>query len=98
LVIKCQSWSEAGAGRGIFEKILKQFEGAGYVISWKILNANDYDVPEDRLRVIIIGYHKRLKKKFEFPEPQKYKPVLKDAIYDLRLAKPALDKNKTNGD
>jgi DNA (cytosine-5)-methyltransferase 1 len=133
----CQSWSEAGAGRGIndkrgqlffdyirllkekqpsfflaenvsgilhpkhaeaFSNIIKEFEGAGYVISWKLLNANDYDVPEDRLRVIIVGYHKKLKKKFEFPEPQKYKPVLKDAIYDLRLAKPAKDKNKTNGD
>lgn len=133
----CQSWSEAGAGRGIndkrgklfydyirllkekqpkfflaenvsgilhpkhkeaFSNIIKEFENAGYVISCKLLNANDYDVPEDRLRVIIVGYHKRLKKKFEFPEPQKYKPVLKDAIFDLRLAKPALDKNKTNGD
>lgn len=133
----CQSWSEAGAGRGIndkrgqlffdyirllkdkqpklflaenvagilhpkhaeaFSNIIKAFEGAGYVISWKLLNANDYDVPEDRLRVIIVGYNKKLKKKFEFPEPQKNKPVLKDAIYDLRLAKPAKDKNKTNGD
>lgn len=133
----CQSWSEAGAGRGIddkrgqlffdyirllkekkpkfflaenvagilhpkhktaFDNIIKSFEDAGYVISWKLLNANDYGVPEDRLRVIIVGYHKKLKKKFEFPEPQKYKPVLKDAIYDLRLAKPAKDKNKTNGD
>src|SRR3989339_442042 len=133
----CQSWSEAGAGRGIndkrgqlffdyirllkekqpkfflaenvsgilhpkhkeaFSNIIKEFENAGYEISCKLLNANDYDVPEDRLRVIIVGYNKKLKKKFEFPEPQKYKPVLKDAIYDLRLAKPALDKNKTNGD
>jgi len=133
----CQSWSEAGAGRGIndkrgqlffdyvrllkekqpkfflaenvsgilhpkhadaFNNIIKSFEDAGYVISWKLLNANDYDVPEDRLRVIIVGYHKKLKKKFEFPEPQKYKPVLKDAIFDLRLAKPAKEKNKTNGD
>ncbi len=132
----CQSWSEAGAGRGIddkrgklfydyirllkekqpkfflaenvsgilhpkhkeaFSNIIKEFENAGYKISCKLLNANDYDVPEDRFRVIIVGYHKRLKKKFEFPEPQEYKPVLKDAIYDLRLAKPALDKNKTNG-
>lgn len=133
----CQSWSEAGAGRGIkdkrgqlffdyirllkekqpkfflaenvsgilhqkhveaFSNIIKEFEGAGYGISWKLLNANDYDVPEDRLRVIIVGYHKKLKKKFEFPEPQKYRPVLKDAIYDLRVAKPAKDKNKTNGE
>ena len=133
----CQSWSEAGAGRGIndkrgqlffdyirllekkqpkfflaenvsgilhpkhtdaFSNIIKAFEKAGYIISWKLLNANDYDVPEDRLRVIIVGYHKKLKKKFEFPEPQKHKPTLKDSIYDLRLAKPAKDKNKTNGD
>ena len=133
----CQSWSEAGAGRGIndkrgklfhdyirllkdkqpkfflaenvsgilhpkhaeaFANIIKEFENAGYVVSQKLLNANDYDVPQDRLRVIIIGYHKKLKKKFEFPEPQKYKPVLKDAIYDLRLAKAAKDKNKTNGE
>ncbi|MSU44964.1 DNA cytosine methyltransferase [Candidatus Nomurabacteria bacterium] len=133
----CQSWSEAGAGRGIkdergqlffeyvrllkdkqpafflaenvsgilhpkhkkaFDGIIKKFENVGYYVSYKLLNANDYDVPEDRLRVIIIGYHKKLKKKFKFPEPQKYKPVLKDAIFDLRLAKPAKDKNKTNGD
>jgi len=133
----CQSWSEAGAGRGIndkrgqlfhdyirllkekqpkfflaenvsgilsskhseaFSNILKEFKNAGYEISQKLLNANDFDVPQDRKRVIIIGYRKDLNKKFEFPEPQKYKPVLKDAIYDLRLAKPAKDKNKTNGD
>src|SRR3989338_9577213 len=133
----CQSWSEAGAGRGIndkrgqlfhdyirllkdkqpkfflaenvsgilhpkhkeaFSNIIKEFENAGYEISCELLNANDYDVPEDRLRVIIVGYNKKLKKKFEFPEPQKNKPVLKDAIYDLRLPKPALDKNKTNDD
>jgi len=133
----CQSWSEAGAGRGINDKrgqlfhdyvrllrekqpkfflaenvsgilhpkhkeaflnIIKEFENAGYEISQKLLNTNDYDVPQDRLRVIIVGYRKDLKKKFEFPEPQKYKPVLKDAIFDLRLAKPAKDKNKTNGD
>lgn len=133
----CQSWSEAGAGRGIndkrgqlfhdyirllkdkqpkfflaenvsgilhpkhseaFANIIREFENAGYEVSQKLLNANDYDVPQDRLRVIIVGYHKKLGKKFEFPEPQKYKPVLKDAIYDLRLAKPAKDKNKTNGE
>jgi DNA (cytosine-5)-methyltransferase 1 len=133
----CQSWSEAGAGRGIndkrgqlffeyirilkdkqplfflaenvsgilhprhaeaFSNIIQQFKDAGYEVSHKLLNANDYDVPQDRLRVIIVGYHKKLNKKFEFPEPQKYRPVLKDVIFDLRKAKPAKEKNKTNGD
>jgi DNA (cytosine-5)-methyltransferase 1 len=81
-----------------FNAILKEFADAGYVISYQLLNANDFDVPEDRFRVIIVGYRKDLNKKFEFPAPQKHKPVLKDAIYDLRSAKPALEKNKTNGD
>lgn len=133
----CQSWSEAGAGRGIndkrgqlfhdyirilkakqpkfflaenvagilnpkhkeaFDNIIKKFKDAGYIISFKLLNTNNYDVPQDRLRVIIVGYHKRLKKKFEFPLAFKNKPVLRDAIIDLGPAKPAKDKNKTNGD
>ncbi|MDR1694546.1 MAG: DNA cytosine methyltransferase [Lactobacillaceae bacterium] len=133
----CQSWSEAGARRGIedhrgqlfydyirilkikqpkfflvenvvgilhpkhskaFSGFLKEFEDAGYIISWKLLDAHDYSVPENRLRVIIIGYRKDLGKKFEFPEPHNYKPTLKDAIYDLRFAQPAKDKNKTNGE
>ena len=134
----CQSWSEAGAGRGIndkrgqlffeyirllkdkqpafflaenvsgilhpkhkeaFENILKQFEDVGYNISYKLLNANDYGVPQDRLRVIIIGYHKKkVGFSFEFPNPLPHKPTLKEAIFDLRLAKPAKEFNKTNGD
>jgi DNA (cytosine-5)-methyltransferase 1 len=132
----CQSWSEAGARRGIedkrgklffdyirilkekqpkfflaenvsgildakhktaFSNILKEFSEAGYLISYKLLNANDYDVPEDRLRVIIVGYRKDLGMKFEFPHPQTYKPNLKDTIYNLRLSTPAKEKNKTNG-
>ncbi len=132
----CQSWSEAGAGRGIndergqlfydyiriiktkqpkfflvenvsgiissrhkksFEGFLKEFAGCGYEISWKLVNANDYGVPEDRERVIIVGFRKDLKKKYEFPKPLKKKPTLKDAIGDLPEPIPALEKNKTNG-
>lgn len=133
----CQSWSEAGAGRGIndsrgklffdyirilkikqpkffvvenvsgilhpkhaeaFNGFLNQFEECGYNISWKLVDANDYNVPETRLRVIIVGYRKDLKKKFQFPEPQEYKPTLRDAIGDLQQAQPAKEFNKTNGD
>lgn len=79
--------------------IIKMFEEAGYNMHIKLLNANDYDVPQDRLRVFYIGFRKDLKIKFEFPEPFKYKPNLKDAIWDLKdSAIPALEKNKTNGE
>jgi DNA (cytosine-5)-methyltransferase 1 len=134
----CQSWSEAGAGRGIndkrgqlffeyiriladkqpafflaenvsgilhpkhteaFNSILKQFGDAGYNVSYKLLNAHEYGVPEDRLRVIIVGFHKKkIGSVFEFPKPLEKKLTLRDAIWDLRLAKPALPFNKTNGE
>lgn len=133
----CQSWSEAGALKGIndsrgqlffdFIRILKDkkpkffvaenvsgmlskrhqeavdnfismFEDAGYEMHIKLLNANDYNVPQDRLRVFYVGFRKDLKVNFEFPKPSKHKPTLKDTIYDLKdNAIPALEKNKTNG-
>lgn len=118
----CQSWSEAGAKRGIedpkgrlfleyirviqhvrplffvaenvhgliharnrasFENIIKELENCGYVVSWKLLKASDYGVPQDRERVFIVGYHSSLGKKFIFPEKLKIKVTLKEAIGDL---------------
>jgi len=132
----CQSWSEAGAGRGIdddrgklfldyirilkdkkpkfflcenvggmlldkhknnFNKFIAEFENAGYKVSWQLVDANDFDVPQNRKRVIIVGYRKDLNKKFEFPKPHEYKPNLKDAIWDLRQAQPAKQHNKSWG-
>ena len=133
----CQSWSEAGALRGIrdergklfyeFIRILREkkplfflaenvegmlakrhekalrnikelFVKSGYNLSFQLINANNYNVPQDRKRVIFVGYRKDLNKKFNFPKMQKYKPVLKDAIWDLRkIAIPAKEKNYTNG-
>lgn len=85
--------------REAFNEIVKQFTSAGYNVSYKLLNANDYGVPEDRLRIIIVGYRKnKVGISFEFPNPLAHKLVLKDAIFDLRRAKPAKPFNKTNGD
>ena len=133
----CQSWSEAGALRGIedergqlfyeFIRILrdkkplfflaenvegmlaqrhskalanikKLFRESGYNLSFHLINANNYNVPQDRKRVIFVGYRKDLYTTFEFPEISNYKPVLKDAIWDLRdSAIPAKEKNYSNG-
>ncbi len=35
-----------------FSNIIKEFENSGYLVSYKLLNVNDYDVPQDRLRLI----------------------------------------------
>ncbi|MDE5651247.1 MAG: DNA cytosine methyltransferase [Duncaniella sp.] len=79
---------------------LQLFDEAGYDVNLKMLNANDYDVPEDRDRVFFIGFRKDLDiHDFSYPEPTRRKPTLRDAIWDLQYsAIPALEKNKTNGD
>lgn len=76
------------------------FDKAGYDVNLKMLNANDFDVPEDRDRVFYIGFRKDLKiDDFEYPKPQIHKPTLREAIWDLQeTAIPAREKNHTNGD
>lgn len=134
----CQSWSEAGAGRGIddsrgklfyefirilkdkrpkffvaenvsgmladlhkeaVKNILSHFEEAGYNVTVNLVNAANYDVPQDRKRVFYIGFRKDLNINYKFPEPLNYKITLREAIWDLKdTAIKAQDKNKTNGE
>ncbi len=134
----CQSWSEAGAQRGIddsrgklfyeFIRILKDkqpkffvaenvsgmladlhkeavqnilyhFESAGYNVTVNLVNAADYDVPQDRKRVFYIGVRKDLNVNYIFPAPKEKKITLKETIWDLKdTAIKARDKNKTNGE
>lgn len=135
----CQSWSEAGALRGIkdkrgqlffdFIRILSEKQpkfflaenvsgmllvrhsealenikelfrnaGIGYELSFKMLNAVDYNVPQDRKRVIFVGIRKDLDFTFQFPKPNFPKLNLEDAIFDLKdNVIPAKTQNKTNG-
>ena len=136
----CQSWSEAGALRGIEDKrgqlfydfirilkakqplfflaenvsgmlakrhsnalegIIKLFEESGYLVSYKLLNVSEYGVPQDRKRVIFVGYRKDLGIKFVHPEPstptKDQKKTLRDAIDDLKeSALAGREKNYSN--
>lgn len=52
----------------IFKRVCKAFEDAGYTLSYKLLNAADYGVPQKRERVLLVGFRNDLGIKFEFPE------------------------------
>lgn len=135
----CQSWSEAGAMKGIedkrgqlffdfirileakqpkfflaenvsgmllgrhspaLESIKEMFRnaGIGYELSFEMVNACDYNVPQDRKRVIFVGIRKDLGFKYEFQKPNFPKLTLHDAIFDLREnVLPSKTNNKTNG-
>ncbi|PJB11190.1 MAG: DNA (cytosine-5-)-methyltransferase [Flavobacteriales bacterium CG_4_9_14_3_um_filter_40_17] len=71
--------------------------GIGYELSFKLLNAADFDVPQDRKRVFFVGIRKDLDFKFEFPKPLKKKITLQQRIGDLLdSVVPAKEGNKTN--
>ena len=78
---------------------MRLFDEAGYDVNLKMLNANDFEVPEDRDRVFYIGFRKDLEiHDFEYPVPLEHKPTLREAIWDLQeTAIPAKERNHTNG-
>ena len=56
-------------GGKILALIIDDFKRAGYNVSYRLLNAADYGVPQKRQRVIIIGVRSDIKKTIEFPKP-----------------------------
>lgn len=136
----CQSWSAAGALKGIADKrgqlfydfirileakqpkfflaenvsgmligrhsqalenIKEMFRnaGAGYELSFAMVNARDYNVPQDRKRVIFVGIRKDLGFTYQFQTPDFSELTLKEIIYDLKdNVLPAKANNKTNGE
>lgn len=57
-------------GKGaVFNMILNDFSQLGYKVSYKILNAADYGVPQTRQRVIIVGVRNDLNFEYVFPTP-----------------------------
>jgi len=78
---------------------IESFVNVGYNLKVKLLNASNFNVPQDRKRVFFVGIRKDLKKDFIFPLDFDVAPNLKEAIWNLKdNAIPAKQKNLTNGD
>ena len=69
----------------------------GYDLYFKCVNAADYGVPEDRYRVLFIGFRKDLRIEYKFPQPttpEGKRVTLRDAIYDLATKNPVQLRNE----
>ena len=74
----------------IIEAIIEDFSQCGYDVFYHLLNAREYEVPEDRERVIIVGFRKDLGiKKFTYPPARKRVVTMRDVLKDLPAAKPS---------
>jgi len=69
------------------KEIIKCLNDIGtYDVQYSLLNSFDYNVPQKRERVFIIGTLKSANIKFTFPEKNKTFKVLKDVLYDVPVS------------
>ena len=64
------------------DDITKRFGHLGYEVSYQILNAKDFGVPQSRQRVFFVGLKN---KQFSFPDPHKNFITTFDALSDLPI-------------
>ncbi len=65
----------------IFEAIKAGFAECGYDVYPQLVNAKDFGVPQDRERVIIVGFHKSLKiRNFSIPIPNNKHMTMREAL------------------
>lgn len=80
----------------LFKNIQIEFEKLGYKLKYKVLNAVDYGVPQQRERVILVGFLGE--NNYEYPEATHGKGLkpyvtLKDALGDLPVLKSSQSSN-----
>ena len=67
----------------VISKILEEMRKIGYRVTWKILNASNFGVPQNRRRVIFLGTRKDIANDFIHPEPTH---SFKDDLYLKRTS------------
>lgn len=76
-------------GGTIIDAILEDFSQCGYNVFCQLLNARDYAVPEDRERIIIVGFRKDLDvTEFDFPVPRGYRVTIGEALKNIPAPEP----------
>ena len=68
----------------VFQDFINRLSSAGYDVKWKLLDAVNYSIPQNRERVFLIGFRKELNINYVFPLPTSTEPVtLSKAIGDI---------------
>ncbi len=61
--------SKDDKGVPMIQRLENELLSHNYRTYWKLLKASDYEVPQNRYRVIIIGVRKDIHKEYSFPQP-----------------------------
>tara|TARA_B110000858_G_C17796745_1_gene472874 strand:+ start:233 stop:1525 length:1293 start_codon:yes stop_codon:yes gene_type:complete len=80
--------------RSSLDLIISEFKKCGYDVFHKVLNAFDYGLPQNRDRLFIVGFKKKLKIDFIFPQPISDTKSLIDIMDNIKVNKKDLKKRK----
>lgn len=70
--------------KAYFDKILWALKECGYVIEYQLVNAVDYEVPQKRERLIVVGH----RGEFKFPKPSSTRITAGQALGSMALEAP----------
>lgn len=79
-----------------FETVLNTLDELGYNTYWKVLNAKDYGIPQNRERVFGISIRKDIDHGYEFPLPVELTLRLKDMLEEKVDEKYYLSQDKVD--
>lgn len=80
------------SNRKYFDEILQALGDLGYTVSFKLLNALDFEVPQKRERLIVVGHENP----FRFPSPTARKVTAGEALLELAHSVPPESKFLTS--
>jgi len=80
--------------KSVVKNIIDMFRECNYSVSINLINAQNYNVPQDRKRVFFVGFRNDLAVNYILPRPSEKQFSLKDAIWDLR--KSVIESNDRN--
>jgi DNA (cytosine-5)-methyltransferase 1 len=68
------------------ELILNELANTGYCVKWKVLNAYDFGLPQNRDRVFIVGIRRDIERcqEYKFPKPLNIHPKVLDILDELK--------------
>ena len=72
--------------RDNLELILSELTNIGYCVKWKVLNAYDFGLPQNRDRVFIVGIRRDIERcqEYKFPKPLNIHPKVLDILDELK--------------
>ncbi|MGQ7522922.1 DNA (cytosine-5-)-methyltransferase [Streptococcus suis] len=74
-----------------FATILSTMDELGYDVEWQVLNSKDFQVPQNRERVFIIGHSRRYRPRFIFPLRRENSPAHLERLGNINPSKRGLN-------